>query len=79
MQRINLGLIVEFLQEYLPFNGGPRICVGQQFGLTEASYTTVRLIQAFKAIESRDPRQWIESVALTCTIKQGTIVSLTPA
>ncbi|MCJ1398937.1 hypothetical protein MMC11_002138 [Xylographa trunciseda] len=40
--------------EYLPFNGGPRICIGQQFALTEASYTTIRLMQEFKTLESRD-------------------------
>jgi len=53
--------------EYLPFNGGPRICLGQQFALTEASYTTVRLMQAFEGIESRDPDPWKESLTLTCT------------
>lgn len=37
--------------EYLPFNGGPRICIGQQFALTEASYVVVRLLQRFDAVE----------------------------
>lgn len=37
---------------YLPFNGGPRICLGQQFALTEASYTIVRLIQMFPNLTS---------------------------
>lgn len=37
--------------EYLPFNGGPRICIGQQFALTEAGYVTVRLLQRFESIE----------------------------
>ncbi|KAK5080215.1 hypothetical protein LTR70_007802 [Exophiala xenobiotica] len=38
--------------EYLPFNGGPRICIGQQFALTEASYVVVRLLQRFDQIEA---------------------------
>ncbi|MCJ1412211.1 hypothetical protein MMC19_006304 [Ptychographa xylographoides] len=41
--------------EYLPFNGGPRICLGQQLALTNASYVTVRLLQRFQAMENLDP------------------------
>jgi len=64
--------------EYLPFNGGARICLGQQFALTEASYTTVRLCQAFSAIESRDPGNvWREKINLTCVNLDGAKVALT--
>lgn len=37
--------------EFLPFNGGPRICLGQNFALTSAGYATVRLLQTYDAIE----------------------------
>ncbi|KAF1843985.1 cytochrome P450 52A12 [Cucurbitaria berberidis CBS 394.84] len=37
--------------EYLPFNGGPRICIGQQFALTEAGYVIVRLVQRYEKME----------------------------
>jgi len=40
--------------EYLPFNGGPRICIGQGFALMEAAYTTVRVAQEFVGVEGRD-------------------------
>jgi cytochrome P450 len=39
--------------EYLPFNGGPRICIGQQFALTEAGYAVVRLLQRFDKLDGR--------------------------
>ena len=36
---------------FLPFNAGPRICLGQQFAYNEASFMLVRLLQAFDHIE----------------------------
>ncbi|ORY67749.1 cytochrome P450 [Pseudomassariella vexata] len=36
---------------YVPFNGGPRICVGQNFALTEMSYCLVRVLQKFDRVE----------------------------
>lgn len=38
--------------EFLPFSGGPRICIGQQFALTEVGYVAVRLLQKFDRVEA---------------------------
>ena len=43
--------------QFLPFLGGPRICLGQQFALTEAGFLLCRLLQEFDAIEPVDRAQ----------------------
>ncbi|KAL2845532.1 cytochrome P450 [Aspergillus pseudodeflectus] len=62
--------------EYLPFNGGPRICLGQQYALTEAAYVTARLAQRFSVLESRDEGPWEEKLALTLCSWNGCMVSV---
>ncbi|KID65470.1 Cytochrome P450 52A12 [Metarhizium brunneum] len=37
--------------DYLPFNGGPRICIGQQFALTEIAYVLVRMLQRIDVLD----------------------------
>ncbi|KAF7982653.1 hypothetical protein HWV62_27101 [Athelia sp. TMB] len=52
---------------FLPFNAGPRICLGQQFAYNEMSFFLIRLLQEFSSInldpsaqppESRPPASW---------------------
>ncbi|KAJ5697807.1 n-alkane-inducible cytochrome P450 [Penicillium malachiteum] len=63
---------------YIPFHAGPRTCIGQQFALTEAGYTIVRLLQEFESIESRDPEPILKRVGLTLSSANGAKVALTP-
>jgi unspecific monooxygenase len=49
---------------YLPFGVGPRICIGAQFALTEATLVLARLAQAF-AIRRADNRPVIPVAAIT--------------
>ncbi|KLO20137.1 cytochrome P450 monooxygenase pc-1 [Schizopora paradoxa] len=55
---------------FLPFNAGPRICLGQQFAYNEISFMLVRLLQSFDGIslaadeqpeEARPPPEWSET------------------
>lgn len=65
--------------EFLPFNGGPRICPGQKFALTESSYTIARLLHAFSGIENLDPTDWREQLTLSLTLNNGVQCRLIPA
>lgn len=38
--------------EYIPFNAGPRICIGQNFALTEMSYVLVRMFQRYSRLDN---------------------------
>ncbi|KAK0731639.1 cytochrome P450 [Lasiosphaeris hirsuta] len=38
--------------QYIPFNGGPRICIGQQFALTEMGYVLTRLFQKYDRVDN---------------------------
>ncbi|KAF6814025.1 N-alkane-inducible cytochrome P450 [Colletotrichum sojae] len=64
--------------EFLPFNGGPRVCPGQKFALTESSYTIARLLHAFSGIKSLDPSEWREQLTLSLTLNNGVKVRLHP-
>ncbi|OQE46368.1 hypothetical protein PENCOP_c001G06646 [Penicillium coprophilum] len=35
---------------FVPFNGGPRICIGQQFATIEMGYTVIRILQTYERI-----------------------------
>lgn len=61
---------------YLPFNGGPRICLGQQFALTEASYVTVRLLQMFRDIENYNNDEIRLDTHLTMSLMDGCQIAL---
>ncbi|KAK7713346.1 hypothetical protein SLS64_004596 [Diaporthe eres] len=53
--------------EYLPFNGGPRACLGQQYAITETLYIITRFVQEFRSIEARYNLPWTETLGLTVT------------
>ncbi|KAK8142969.1 hypothetical protein G3M48_007908 [Beauveria asiatica] len=61
---------------YLPFNGGPRICLGQQMALLESYYLVARMVQTFQTMASQESRDWEELFALATTCKHGVKVMM---
>ncbi|KAK2012508.1 cytochrome P450 [Colletotrichum eremochloae] len=62
---------------YIPFSGGPRTCLGQQFALTEAAYLIVRLLQRFDGMEWLGPEgKPRKDLHLTMAPKDGVKVRL---
>ncbi|KAH7930329.1 cytochrome P450 [Leucogyrophana mollusca] len=52
---------------FVPFNAGPRICLGQQFAYSEVSFFLVRLLQAFSSVslatdtQTAPPAEWAKA------------------
>lgn len=65
--------------EYLPFLGGPRICPGQKFALTQIIHVLARLAYKFEKLENLDPREWREQWTLSVAPKDGVKVKFVPA
>lgn len=64
----------------LTSSSGPRICLGQQFALTEASYVTVRLLQRFEKVQDMETDKTIRhNLTLTTCSGNGVKVSLQTA
>ncbi|KAK7415208.1 hypothetical protein QQX98_006055 [Neonectria punicea] len=61
---------------YLPFSGGPRVCIGQQFALTQMSYLVTRLLQTFAGVEAADDGPMVQEVSTTMKIIGGCWVKM---
>lgn len=65
--------------QYIPFNAGPRICLGQNFALTEMGYVLCRLFQRFSTVKSHmheiDGGEPCLQTAITLSPGQGVWVS----
>ncbi|KAI6304359.1 hypothetical protein MCOR11_001238 [Pyricularia oryzae] len=65
--------------EYTPFSGGPRICIGQQFALTQMSLAIFRILQNFDKIKSKNEGPMGMRAGVTVSLADpGCLVSMTP-
>ncbi|HEX6443423.1 MAG TPA: cytochrome P450, partial [Stellaceae bacterium] len=62
---------------YLPFGIGPRVCIGAQFALTEATLVLARLVQAFE-IRRADEAPVVPVAAITVRPNRPPPFRLTP-
>lgn len=63
----------------MPFNAGPRICIGQQFALTEMEYCLVRLFQVFEEVNDMDKEPKRMRIEITVSVGGGVNLSFKEA
>ncbi|KAF3008985.1 hypothetical protein E8E13_011528 [Curvularia kusanoi] len=61
---------------FVPFSGGPRVCIGQNLALFETMYVVARFVQEFD-LSTRDADPWQEKLSITCMGLNGCKVGLT--
>ena len=62
---------------YMPFGVGPRVCIGAQFGLAEATLALAMLVKAFK-VDLADSRAVVPAAVVSMTPERPVAFQLTP-
>ena len=74
------GLIKVGHWTFLPFGGGPRICVGMQLALTEVGYAIGRVVEKYREVVCKDEVwDFVEEWKITTVSRNGAKVRLVPA
>jgi cytochrome P450 len=60
---------------YIPFSGGPRVCIGQNFALTEVMFVVVQLVRRFELVQ-KDFEDWRERLTIIAVGDGGCKVGL---
>jgi len=64
--------------DYIPFHGGPRICLGQQFALSQMSYLLYKFFRVFESIEAREEGPPLLRASITFSFAHGCLVAVKP-
>ncbi|KAK4452911.1 cytochrome P450 [Podospora aff. communis PSN243] len=62
--------------DYIPFSGGPRICIGQQFALSQMALILYRFFREFPMIEAREEGGPFMKAAVTFSFLNGCLVGI---
>jgi cytochrome P450 len=61
--------------DYIPFHGGPRICLGQQFALSQMAYLLYKFFSAIPEIEAREEGGPLMRASITFSFANGCLIA----
>lgn len=62
--------------DYIPFHGGPRVCLGQQFSISQMSYLLYKFFKTFREIEAREEGEPLMRPSITSSFANGCLVAV---